>query len=167
MKTSSLSRLCLSVLAAAGIIGLISASVPSVARGNLIHEHVNVIAPSYPPANSDNGVTVYTPTGASTVFTMPYSVATASTHAIIVPAVAGKRIRLLGITMSNVSTGTATLETTTANGQLSTYQLAANTNLVLATDKFGYAETNSGDALQMTVTGTTNTVAGNLRYVAY
>jgi hypothetical protein len=127
-----------------------------------------VIVPTYPPAAVDNGIEINTINGQAQVKYAPISVVTGS-HTTVVAGVAGKKIRIIGMTLNNVvANGTAVWESSTSNTVITgAYSLAANGTISFPNDKYGYGETAAGDSLLMTVTGSSNTISGNLEYIVY
>lgn len=151
-------------------MGALAATAIAVsAHGNLVGaRHLRAATPPFPAQAVVNGTGVWTPAGWKQVQFAPLSVATGS-HTQVIAAVAGKTIAVISVRMTNtVAAGTAAWETSTSNVVLGTYVMAAN-GLIDMRNQNGtpYFVTGVGDSLNLTVTGTSNVVSGDVEYVTY
>lgn len=168
-RLSALSRAAIAVIAVA--LFAIPAAYVVASPGHLLRPaHIRTAVPTQPIAAVPNSVWVTSPSG--TLVQVQYanvSIATAATHSSIVAATAGKTILVLGYDFSpNVAAGSFTFETSTANGIIGgPYTTNAIATVYAPFTPQGYFKNTAGDALQGTVTGTSNTIIVGVRYILY
>jgi len=121
------------------------------------------------PQGADNGEQIWEDTGATNYLYAPITATTAGSPTSIVTGVAGKKIRVIGFLMTNITAGgTAAFQTSTGSANISgAMAMAANGSLFVGNQKGGIFETLTGDSLQLAVTGSSNTVSGYVVYVLH
>jgi hypothetical protein len=86
----------------------------------------------------------------------------------VVAAVAGKRIKVMGVVLTAGSAaGTILFESGTSTAISATFNLAANGGLAFGFNLDGWFETRVGEALTVTTAGAGATFAVQVQYVVY
>lgn len=142
--------------------------------------HAMVIAPSHVlkpapsltptilyPTGVDNGEQIWEDTGAATIKYAPIIATTGGSPNAIVALTTGSKIKVLGYFLTSSAAGTVTWqdEAGTPNKMTGTQTLAANGQVFVPASKFGVFDTGTSAALDLAVTGTSNTVGGYVVYV--
>jgi len=118
------------------------------------------------PINADNGTDIYEDSGPVTIVTTPLIGTTSGSPVQQIAAVAGKKIRVLGFNLTSSAAGSVQFQDEAGgpNKLSGVYTLAANGSLVINPNKMGCIDTASGAALDIAVTGSSNTVGGTITY---
>jgi hypothetical protein len=120
------------------------------------------------PYGAPNGEQVWidSANGPQNVLVAPLIATTAGTPTKQISATTGKKIRVLGIVLSNLAAGSAQFQDEAGSPNLlsGVFSVAANSTLILPFTPTGYIDTAAGAALDIATTGTSNVQGGFIIY---
>lgn len=119
------------------------------------------------PINADNGNDIYLDTGPTQVLTAPIAGLVAGSPVQILAGTTGKKVRIHSLFLtSSIANGTVQFQDETGSpvkysGVLT---FAANGQLILPHNKFGWMDFAAGAAVDIAITGSSNVVGGSMTY---